>query len=75
MNQVGNSAAAATANATATQNVQDTLTAQQQTVSGVSLNEETVNLIQQQQAFQAAAQVVTTVNQMFASMLAAFSTL
>jgi flagellar hook-associated protein 1 FlgK len=75
VNEVGNSAASATANATATQNVQDTLTAQQQTVSGVSLNEEAVNLIQQQQAFQAAAQVVTTVNQMFNSMLAAFATL
>jgi flagellar hook-associated protein 1 FlgK len=75
VNDVGNSAATATTNATAAKNVQDALSAQQQGVSGVSLNEEAVNLIQQQQAFQAAAQVVTTVNQMFASMLAAFTTL
>jgi flagellar hook-associated protein 1 FlgK len=74
VDQVGNSVAAAKTNATATAAVQQTLTSQQQSLSGVSINEETVNLIQQQQAFQAAAQVVTTVNQMFTTMLAAFAT-
>jgi flagellar hook-associated protein 1 FlgK len=70
--QVGNSAAAATTNATATSTVQSTLQAQQQSLSGVSINEETVNLMQQQQAFQAAAQVVQTVNSMYTSLLDAF---
>ena len=73
VNQVADTAAAATTNVTATASVQTTLTNQQQALSGVSLNEETVNLMQQQQAFQAAAQVVTTVNSMFTTMLAAFA--
>jgi flagellar hook-associated protein 1 FlgK len=73
VNQVANSASAATTNVTATAAVQSTLTSQQQSLSGVSINEETVNLMQQQQAFQAAAQVVTTVNAMFVSMLDAFA--
>jgi flagellar hook-associated protein 1 FlgK len=70
VNQVANNAAAAKTNATATTTVQQTLQDQQQSVSGVSLNDETVNLLQQQQAFQAAAQVVTTVNAMYTTLLA-----
>ncbi len=72
VNQVGNSAAAAKTDAQAAQSIQDTLTSQQQALSGVSLNEETVNLIQQQQAFQAAAHVVSTVNQLFQNLLSSF---
>jgi len=72
VNQIGNGAAAAKTNATATQAVQQTLTAQQQALSGVSINEETVNLLQQQQAFQAAARVVSAVQAMYVSLLAAF---
>jgi flagellar hook-associated protein 1 FlgK len=67
--QVGNSAATATTNASATQTVVNTLTAQQQALSGVSINEETVNLMQQQQAFQAAARVVSTVQAMYATLI------
>jgi flagellar hook-associated protein 1 len=66
---VGNSAATAKTNASATQAVVDTLTAQQQSLSGVSINEETVNLMQQQQAFQAAARVVSTVQAMYATLI------
>jgi flagellar hook-associated protein 1 FlgK len=73
VNQVANTAATATTNATATQDIQQTLQSQQQTLSGVSINDETVNLMQQQQAFQAAAQVVTSVNAMYTSLLAAFA--
>jgi flagellar hook-associated protein 1 len=72
VNGIGNAVATANTNATATQTVQSTLTAQQQSLSGVSLNQETVNLLQQQQAFQAAAQVVQAVNSMYTTMLAAF---
>jgi flagellar hook-associated protein 1 FlgK len=74
VNQVGTSAASATTNATATASVVSTLTAQQQAVSGVSINEETVNMIQQQQAFQAAAQVVQTINTMYTTLLDAVAT-
>ena len=72
VDDVGNTAAAAKNNATATQTVQDTLSAQQQSLSGVSLNEETVNLLQQQQAFQASARVVSVVQAMYTSLLTAF---
>jgi flagellar hook-associated protein 1 FlgK len=69
VNQVGTSTAAATQNATAAQAVQDTLQSQQSSLSGVSLNEEAVNMIQQQQAFQAAARLVTAVNQMMQQLI------
>ena len=72
VNQVANSAAAAKTNATATATVQSTLTAQQQSLSGVSINEETINLMQQQQAFQASARVVSVVTAMYTSLLTAF---
>jgi flagellar hook-associated protein 1 FlgK len=69
VNQVANSAASAKNEATATTAVQNTLSAQQQSLSGVSINEETINLLQQQQAFQAAARVVSTVQAMYASLI------
>ena len=67
--QGGNTAATAKTNASATQTVVNTLTAQQQSLSGVSINEETINLMQQQQAFQAAARVVSTVQAMYATLI------
>jgi flagellar hook-associated protein 1 FlgK len=72
VNDIANSAATAKTNATATQTVQSTLQAQQQALSGVSINEETVNLMQQQQAFQAAARVVSVVSAMYTSLITAF---
>ena len=72
VNQVSNTAATAKSNSTVAQAVQQTLSAQQQSLSGVSINEETVNLLQQQQAFQAAARVVSVVQSMYTSLLAAF---
>jgi flagellar hook-associated protein 1 FlgK len=41
------------------------LTQQQSSVSGVSIDEESANLIQYQQAYQAAAQVITVINTLF----------
>jgi flagellar hook-associated protein 1 FlgK len=73
--QVGNSVASATNNVTATAAVQSTLTTQQQSLSGVSLNQETINLMQQQQAFQASAQVVSAVQQMYTTLLDAMVSL
>jgi flagellar hook-associated protein 1 FlgK len=71
--QVGNSVASATNNVTATAAVQQTLTTQQQSLSGVNLNQETINLMQQQQAFQASAQVVSAVQQMYTTLLDAMA--
>ena len=39
--------------------MQDTLQAQRESLSGVSLDEEAVNLIRQQRAFQGAARLIT----------------
>jgi len=55
---------AAQTNAQAAQTVQTALQAQRDSLSGVSLNEEAVNLIKQQQAFMGASRVINVVNQM-----------
>ncbi|MFI5377890.1 MAG: flagellar hook-associated protein FlgK [Tepidisphaerales bacterium] len=53
----------------ATQAVSDTLTSQRESLSGVSLDEEATNLIQEQRAYQAAARVISTVDQMMQMLL------
>ncbi len=45
------------------------LETQRASVSGVSIDEETVNMIKLQKAFQASAKLLTTVNDMFSSLL------
>ena len=60
----------ATTNAQASQAVLDTLTSQQQSLSGVSLDEESINMLTQQRAYQGAAVFITTVNNMMTSLLA-----
>jgi flagellar hook-associated protein 1 FlgK len=45
------------------------VTDQRGAVSGVSLDEETTNMIRYQRAYQAAARVVSTVNTMYDSLL------
>jgi flagellar hook-associated protein 1 FlgK len=62
--------AAATSQVTATQEVQSTLQDQKDSLSGVSLDEEAINLIKQQQAYQGAARLVTTIDAMMASLFA-----
>jgi flagellar hook-associated protein 1 FlgK len=69
INQLGDNAAAAKQNAQATQVVQDTLTNQQQALSGVSMDEEAVNLVRQQRAFQAASRVVSAVDDMMKTII------
>lgn len=64
VNQVASATSTATNEASAAQAVQNTLTNQQQAISGVSLDEETVNLIAQQRAFQGAAKVISEVDTM-----------
>jgi flagellar hook-associated protein 1 FlgK len=69
VNQIGTNAAAAKQNAQAAQVVQDTLTSQQQALSGVSMDEEAVNLMRQQRAFQAASRVVSAVDDMMKTII------
>jgi flagellar hook-associated protein 1 FlgK len=70
INQVGATAQTAQNEATATGNIASTLQTQQQSISGVSVDEETINLLQQQQSFQAAARLVSTVDTMMQTLIA-----
>lgn len=69
VNGVGVAAASAKTNAEATQVVQDTLEAQREGLSGVSLDEEAVNMMRQQRAFQAASRVISAVDEMMKTIL------
>jgi flagellar hook-associated protein 1 FlgK len=69
VNGVGVAAASAKTNAEATKAVQDTLEAQREGLSGVSLDEEAVNLMRQQRAFQAASRVISAVDEMMKTIL------
>jgi flagellar hook-associated protein 1 FlgK len=69
INNVGASTANAQTNATATQDVTDTLQAQKSSLSGVSLDEETMNLMQQQQAYQGAARLISTISAMMQTLI------
>lgn len=65
------STASANSQTVATTNsaVLSTLQAQRDNLSGVSLDEESVNLLSQQRAFQGAARIITTVDQMLQTVL------
>ena len=69
VNDLGTQVAAAATNVSASQTVVNTLTTQQNSVSGVSLNEEMVNMIQQQNSFSAASRVINAVNTMMQSVI------
>ncbi len=70
VNGVAVKAATATNNAEATQVVQETLDSQRESLSGVSLDEEAINLMRQQRAFQAASRVVAAVDEMLKTLIA-----
>jgi flagellar hook-associated protein 1 FlgK len=55
--------------ATATSTIYDTLYAQQQSISGVSLDEEAINLTQYQRAFQGTARFINVVDEMMQTVL------
>jgi flagellar hook-associated protein 1 FlgK len=61
---VGNDVANNTAELSASQSILSQLQDQRASISGVSLDEEASNMVQFQRAFDAAAQVVTSVNDM-----------
>jgi flagellar hook-associated protein 1 len=64
---VGNDVSNSSAQLSASQAILSQLQDQRATISGVSLNEEAANMVQFQNAFDAAAQVVTTINDMSAA--------
>lgn len=61
---LGSAVASATQTATVQGSVATSLDAQQQSVSGVSIDEETVNLLTFQRAYQASSRVLTTIDSM-----------
>jgi flagellar hook-associated protein 1 len=68
--QVGNLGSNAKANVTASNLSVQQLTDQRSSVSGVSLDEETTNMIRYQRAYEAGARVVTTVDSMYDTLMA-----
>lgn len=64
VSNVGNAAANASAEQTASSQILQQLNDQLSSVSGVSLDEEAANMVQYQDAYQASAQVITTINDM-----------
>ncbi len=66
---IGSGSSNVTSNLNATDASLAQLTAQQSSESGVSIDEETTNLIKYQQAYSAAAQVISTVNNLFSVVL------
>jgi flagellar hook-associated protein 1 FlgK len=70
INGVAVAANNATNSASSTLDIVNSLQAQQQAVSGVSIDEETINLIKEQQAYAGAARVISTVDQMMQTLLA-----
>jgi flagellar hook-associated protein 1 FlgK len=66
---IATTGATANGNASSTQDIVQALQTQQQNVSGVSLDQETVNMLQQQRSYQGAAMFISTVNQMMQSLL------
>lgn len=64
VSNVGNAASNASAEQTASSQVLQQLNDQNSSVSGVSLDEEAANMVQYQEAYQASAQVITTIDDM-----------
>jgi flagellar hook-associated protein 1 FlgK len=69
VNGIAVDAASAKTNADATAAVQETLSSQREALSGVSLDEEAINLMRQQRAFQAASRVISAVDEMLKTIL------
>lgn len=69
VNQVGTLAARVEASSTTQATLVTSLTSQQQSVSGVSLDEEAANLLQYQQLYQASSKVIQTASDLFDTIL------
>lgn len=70
VNDLAARAARSQSDAEAADTVRETLAAQREALSGVSLDEEAVNLMKSQRAFQGAARVVAAVDEMLQTILA-----
>ncbi len=69
--QVGDAGSQATANLTTQTSIYNQAYASQQSLTGVNLNEEAANLVKFQQAYQASAQVISTAQSIFSSLITA----
>lgn len=69
--QIGNAGAQASSNLTTQTSLYNQAMSAQQAVSGVNLDEEAANLVRYQQAYQASAQIISTSQSIFSSLLAA----
>jgi len=69
VNGVSVASATARTNAEATRTVKETLEAQREALSGVSLDEEAINLMRQQRAFQAASRLISAVDEMMRTLI------
>ena len=69
--QVGGDARHAQLSLQAQQTIHDQIGAERESISGVNLDEEAANMLRYQQAYQAAAQVMSTANTVFQTLLAA----
>jgi flagellar hook-associated protein 1 FlgK len=69
INGISVAANTAKTDAEATRVVNDTLSSQREALSGVSLDEEAVNLMRQQRGFQAAARLISAVDEMMQTIL------
>jgi flagellar hook-associated protein 1 FlgK len=67
---VGGGAAEASINASARAMVRDSLQSQRDAISGVNIDEESIGLLDFQRQYQAAARVISTVDQMTQTLLA-----
>jgi flagellar hook-associated protein 1 FlgK len=70
INQVAVAAAGTKTDAEATLLVRETLQAQREALSGVSLDEEAINLMRQQRAFQGASRLIAAVDELMDAILA-----
>ncbi|MGH8157255.1 MAG: flagellar hook-associated protein FlgK [Rhodanobacter sp.] len=69
--QVGNVGSQAASNLTTQTSLNSQAVSAQQSVSGVNLDEEAANLVKYQQAYQASAQIISTAQSIFTSLLSA----
>ncbi|RKT25417.1 flagellar hook-associated protein 1 FlgK [Paraburkholderia sp. RAU2J] len=73
VNNIGNQASQVQTSSTAQASLVTQITAAQQSVSGVNINEEAANLLQYQQLYQANSKVIQTAQTLFQTLLGIFS--
>ncbi|GAB2564004.1 flagellar hook-associated protein FlgK [Dyella jejuensis] len=69
--QIGSAGSQASAELTTQTNLYSQAQSNQQSLAGVNLNQEAANLVQYQQAYQASAQVISTAQMLFTSLITA----